>query len=209
MNMWTTTSRSVVSMAAVFGMALVGMGYGASANAGCGLFEQKKVDSQGTSARFMPATILRVSTEAESQGGGYFGDNSIVGFWKIQFLSKGNTGIPDGTQLDFGYVQWHADGTEIMNSGAHAPITSNFCMGVWEKTGPSSYKLNHVALAWDSTGTVFIGPAQIREQVTVENGGNHYSGTIAITQFATDEKTVLGHVTGVVTADRVTADGPI
>jgi predicted small lipoprotein YifL len=45
---------------------------------------------------------------------------SIVGMWKVQLISKGNTGhnpsIPDGALIDFGFTQWHSDGTEIQNS---------------------------------------------------------------------------------------------
>ncbi len=66
-------------------------------------------------------------------------DATIVGMWKVQFISMGNTDrnppIPDGASIDFGYVQWHSDGTEMMNSGTHAPSTQNFCMGVWRRNG--------------------------------------------------------------------------
>jgi hypothetical protein len=47
-----------------------------------------------------------------------------------------------------GFSQWHSDGTEILNS-SRPPATSNFCLGVWEKTGPFAYKLNHFALSSD------------------------------------------------------------
>jgi hypothetical protein len=58
---------------------------------------------------------------------------SIVGMWDTQFISEGNTTltppIPDGAVIDFGYVQWHGEGTELFNSGSRAPATQNFCMG--------------------------------------------------------------------------------
>ncbi len=68
---------------------------------------------------------------------------SIVGLWKFTFVAEGNSGNPapfnppDGATLDAGYVQWHSDGTEIMNSGRD-PATGSFCLGVWKTTGPSS-----------------------------------------------------------------------
>ena len=71
------------------------------------------------------------------------GNPGIVGFWHFKFVSQGSAGIQDGTEVDAGYAQWHSDGTEITNSGGHAPITSSFCMGVWQKTGLRSYRLNH------------------------------------------------------------------
>lgn len=129
----------------------------------------------------------------------------IVGMWKFTFTSEGSKGIPDGTTVDAGYVTWHSDGTELMNSG-RAPITGSFCMGVWKALSPSTYKLNHVALAWDNTGTVLVGPARIRETVTVSHKGDSYTGTFTLDQYATDETTVLAHVQGTVTGTRVTVD---
>jgi hypothetical protein len=129
----------------------------------------------------------------------------ITGLWQFTFTAKGNVGIPDGTQLDAGFVTWNADGTEIMNSG-RAPPTSNFCMGAFRHTSVHGYRLNHYALAWDPTGTVFVGPANIREQLQLDRGGNTYSGTFSLTQFGTDGSTVLAHFTGVVAASRLTPD---
>jgi len=130
----------------------------------------------------------------------------IVGLWKVKFTSKGNTGIgiPDGAPLDEGYATWHSDGTEIMNSG-RAPKTGNFCMGVWKQTGQSSYKLNHFALSWDPTGTTLIGPTNIREQIVLDGTGNSYSGTVTFDQYDT-EGHLLVHISGVVSAQRITAD---
>src|SRR5437868_14202120 len=69
---------------------------------------------------------------------------SIVGLWSFTFHAGGHT-------IDFGYAQWHSDGTEIMNSGGRAPSTENFCLGVWASTGTSSYHLNHWALSYDTS----------------------------------------------------------
>ena len=131
-------------------------------------------------------------------------DAAIVGMWKVQFVSEGTNGIPDGTMIDSAYAQWHSDGTEIMNSG-RPPITSSFCLGVWKKTGESTYKLNHFALSWDPSGTVFVGPTNIRENVTLNAQGNSFSGTFTIDQFDTNGNT-LAHIVGKINAQRVTAD---
>jgi hypothetical protein len=126
----------------------------------------------------------------------------IVGLWKVLFIARGNAGIPDGVVIDFGYAQWHSDGTEILNSGSRPPETSNFCLGVWKKSG-SKYHLNHFALSWQNGS--FLGPANIRESVTVDRSGNSYSGTFTIDQFDQSGNT-LAHVSGKVTANRVTVD---
>ena len=162
--------------------------------------QQKSSEAQG---KFRRASLVLVS----SHGRDWDDDSDhagIVGLWKVKFVSKGNTGIPDGTMIDEGYATWHSDGTEIMNSG-RPPITSSFCMGVWKKTGPSSYKLNHFGLSWDPTGKTLVGPANIREEVVLGSNENSYSGTFTIDQYDT-EGHLLAHISGLVSAQRITAD---
>lgn len=148
---------------------------------------------------------------------------SIVGLWKFSFVSLGNSGNPfplnppDGTVLDAGYVQWHSDGTEIMNSGRD-PATGSFCLGVWKRTGRSKYKLNHFALSWDATGQscspsqqpgatgCFQGPTNIREEVTVDPAANHYAGTVTIDQYDPSGQQLLFELKGTVSGDRITPD---
>lgn len=129
----------------------------------------------------------------------------IAGLYQFTFTSDGSAGIPDGAVVDQGFVIWHVDGTEVMNSG-RPPVTQSFCMGAWERTGVRSYKLNHYALSWDSTGTMFVGPTNIRENIQLDRGGNFYSGTFSINQYAPDGETVLAHVQGNVSGTRLTAD---
>jgi hypothetical protein len=126
------------------------------------------------------------------------GSATIVGLWKVQLL------LADGTVLDSGYATWHSDGTELMNSG-RAPMTGSFCMGAWKLTNQGTYQLNHIALSWDSTGTVFVGPANIRETITVDASGNTYSGSFTLNQYDTNGN-LLAHFAGKVVAQRITAD---
>jgi hypothetical protein len=135
------------------------------------------------------------------------GEAAIVGFWHVKFISQGSAGIPDGTEVDAGYAQWHSDGTEIMNSGGRSPITGAFCLGVWQKTGLRSYKLNHFAAAWDSTGSNLVGPANIKEQITLASNGNQFSGTFTIDQY-TEAGNSVAHVQGNITGVRITVDTP-
>ena len=113
--------------------------------------------------------------------------------------------------VDFGTAQWHSDGTEFLISGGRPPSSGDVCMGAWEQTGPSTYRLKHIALAWASsdstpsaTPAVFIGPAIIRETVTLSHSRNSYEGSFTIDQYARDEVTLLEHVSGKVTATRFT-----
>jgi hypothetical protein len=126
--------------------------------------------------------------------------DSIVGFWHVKFVAN-------GTEIDAGYSQWHSDGTEIMNSGGRAPNTNDFCLGVWKKIGERKYKLNHFAAAWDPSSNTLLGPAQIKEEVTVKPDGNTFYGKFSITQR--DEKgDILGSVAGDIVGIRIDADTP-
>jgi hypothetical protein len=135
---------------------------------------------------------------------------SPVGMWNIQFISSGNGShtppIPDGALIDFGYTQWHSDGSEMLNSGAHAPATQNFCMGVWLRTGMFTYEVNHFALNYDATSGTLTGKINIREQVTLDPSGNQLSGTFTIDVYNPAGTQQVDHVGGTIAATRVTVD---
>jgi hypothetical protein len=134
-----------------------------------------------------------------SDRSGQDGDNaSIVGLWKIKFL------LSDGSVFDDGYATWHSDGTELMNSG-RPPMTGSFCMGAWKQNSDGTYKLNHFALSWDSTGSTFVGPANIRESITVDPSGNSYKGGFTLNQYDTNGN-LLAHFAGRVIGLRISAD---
>jgi hypothetical protein len=125
-------------------------------------------------------------------------------------VSKGNTAhnpsIPDGAQLDFGYTQWHSDGTELMNSGGHAANTGNFCMGTFVRTGLFTYVLNHFALSYDPVTGNLTAKIHILEQVTLDPSGNEYAGTLTIDAYDPKSGSQMDHVSGTVSATRVTVD---
>jgi hypothetical protein len=133
-----------------------------------------------------------------------------VGMWNFQFISQGNGShnppIPDGANVDFGYIQWHSDGTEIMNSGTHAPSTQNFCLGVWVRTGMFTYEVNHFALSYDATSGALVNKINIREQVTLDPSGNQYTGTFTIDIYNATATQMVDHLAGTIAATRVTVD---
>ena len=190
-----------------------------NARAGCGVdpanwqlvWDSRPLHSMGLTRGGGDATIPSTPQPAEPQPDVANGphQNSIVGMWRVEFLSKGNTAhnppIPDGVPLDFGYSQWHSDGTEIMNSGGRAPATQNFCMGVWQTTGHDTYQLNHLALSYDAVTGLLNGKVRIQESVTLSVDGSQYAGSFTIDAFDPQGNPV-DHVTGEVDADRVTLD---
>ena len=152
--------------------------------------------------RLLPAAFFK---DDDRDSGG----EPIVGFWRQDLVSKGTEGVPDGTVLENGLSQAHSDHTEILNS-SRPPISGSFCLGVWEKVGERTYKVNHFLLAWDSTGTTFIGPANLREEVTVDPAGDHYSGTFTLENYSEDKNgkltLILPVVNGVTSGTRIKVD---
>ncbi len=122
---------------------------------------------------------------------------SIVGLWSFKMTSTAGPG-------DFGYQQWHSDGTELMNSGGRAPATENFCMGVWTQVGPR-YHLNHYALSYDSSGTL-NARVNIKEDVTVSSNGMTFTGPFTIDVYDPNSNALLAHQAGQVTGQRITAN---
>jgi hypothetical protein len=120
----------------------------------------------------------------------------ITGFWKVSLLLGTDT-------IDSAFVQWHSDGTEIMNS-MRPPVTQSFCLGVWKKVAPSKYALNHYAISYNPDNTL-LGVTSIRESITLSKDGNHYTGTFTITQYDSDGNE-LGGPSGDITAFRIKVD---
>jgi len=127
------------------------------------------------------------------------GTPSIVGLWSVQFFAGGN-------MIDFGYAQWHSDGTEFMNSGGRAPSTQNFCLGVWAQTGPFNYKLNHFALSYDPTSGALNAKVNIKEDVVLDQKGSDFSGSFTIDVYDPNSGAPLQHVGGRIVGRRVTVN---
>ncbi len=190
----------------------------AGASTGCGysptapspIFPQRR-SGEGQGASREPSLVL-ISAHDDQDSDRDSNQAAIVGLWKFAFTAT----TPFSGPFDAGYVQWHSDGTELMNSG-RAPTTGSFCMGVWKQTGRSTYKLNHFALSWAFDGSTpstgpgtggadFVGPTNIREEIILDKSGNSYKGNFILVQYEPDGTTVAATITGTVTATRITAD---
>jgi hypothetical protein len=170
------------------------------AHAGCGQYRPASFNTS-SQHRFGSPYLLRASFNGEDEGGQ--ADPTIVGTWKEHWISEGSEGIPDGTEVDAGYAQWHSDGTEINVSGLRAPLTGDVCLGEWAKTGARTYQLNHFGISYDPTGQNLVGPARIQQWLTLDKKGMTTSGRFTIDQY--DESgALLAHVQGTVAGTRVT-----
>jgi len=178
------------------------------ATAGCG--DPNTLQGPFVLAQEAPlATLLARAPDAEKSAARGPAAPSIVGMWNFQLVSEGNAAhnpsIPDGALIDFGYHQIHSDGTEIINSGGHAPATENFCLGVWGQTGFLTYEVNHFPLSYNATTGVLANLINLNEQLTLSPSGDSFTGTFTLDVYDTKGNHV-DHVGGNVTATRVTVD---
>jgi hypothetical protein len=187
----------VLGLAAFGALAMAAPAAWAGCGAGAGVTPATWTPSTWTSdgARASDGLLTLVSNgQANPNGNG-----AIVGLWSVQFFAGGN-------MIDFGYAAWHSDGTEIMNSGGRAPSTENFCLGVWEQTGPSTYKLNHFALSYDPASGALNGRVNIKEDVVLGKSGSDFSGAFTIDVYDPNSGGLLQHVGGRIVGRRVTVD---
>jgi hypothetical protein len=210
--MKTALLKTMTVVAAVGGLSLIS----AEAMAGCGTSAVGKAGPKQMMFRGTDGGGL-IRTDWE------FPRAPITGLWKFTFTAEGDVGtgappdalpFPNGTPVDAGFVTWHDDGTEIMNSG-RSPASGSFCMGAWKRTGERTYVLTHWALSWipdyhpgetnswtqvpGGIDEIFqaFGPANIRETITLSANGNSYTGTFQISQYVNDgTKTPIWDVSG-------------
>jgi hypothetical protein len=193
---------AVSKISLAFGIILMGTICSSTASASCGDFTKIKARPSllPQSWSHQAGSLLRVDDEQ---------DATIVGMWHAKFIANVQNDSPiSDTVIDNALVVWHRDKTEIMNS-ARPPQDGDFCLGVWEKTGKYTYKLNHFAwLANDTANAPYgignpSGPTHIVEEVTLSPDGMHYSGSFTLTAYDTS-----GHVavsfSGAIAADRIT-----
>jgi hypothetical protein len=200
------------ALKATLGVAVLATVFASLANAQCvdlGVSKRgaPRLQNQSWTGKFSPG-LFKLVAEGETEASPADQDHHdpTVGFWRVDLISEGNSGITDGTVLDAGFTQWHSDGTEILNS-SRAPATQSFWLGVWEKTGPSMYKLNHFPLSWNADGTL-LGPANIREDITVSPDHDSYVGTFTLDQYNSGGNKLV-HLAGRVKAKRITVNTSI
>jgi hypothetical protein len=198
------------ALKATLGVAILATVFASLANAQCmnvGVSKRgaSKLRNQSWTGEFSPA-LFKLAAYGDTEASPDAHQDMIVGFWRVDLISEGNAGIPDGTVLDAGFSQWHSDGTEILNS-SRAPATQSFCLGVWERTSPSQYKLNHFTISWNPDETL-LGPGNIREVITLSPDHNSYAGTFTLDQYDPSGNNLV-HLAGQVKAKRITVDTTI
>jgi hypothetical protein len=124
------------------------------------------------------------------------GAQGVVGLWSVSLVAG-------GSQVDWGYSEWHSDGTEIMNSGGHTPASGNFCLGVWRQSGPNTYHLKHFALGYNPANGQLAVKVILTEDVTIDGTGATFTGPFTLDAYDPSGATLLQHQAGTITGHRV------
>ena len=160
-----------------------------AANAGCGGDVLKAPASwQAAPSGQANPLLMRVN----------LGASGIVGMWSVNLYAG-------STLVDWGYSQWHSDGTELMNSGGHSAASGNFCMGTWVQTGAFSYRLIHYALAYDPASGALAVKVTLKEDVVVDPSGASFAGPFTEDVYS-PAGALLQHVAGRIVGKRVTVN---
>ena len=182
---------------------LIGATITSPANAACGnLSKVATLHRQSWDLGIsQPASLLNISDR----------EDPIVGMWHVTFTGEGNADPSlNGAPIDNALVVWHRDKTEIMNSSRPAQ-DGNFCLGIWEKTGRFTYKLNHLPWAGNDPENAPSGignpegAAQIVEEITLGPDCDHYTGRFTLDAYDPSGNPTT-HIVGVIKATRVTVN---
>ena len=181
------------TLLAVSAVTLTSAMYALPASAGC-------TDPRSPHAfSAMPHLLAQAATMGDQEAG--HSHRSIVGTWHVTYTTGG---APGGEA----FIQWHSDGTEVINSGGHSPASANWCMGVWAQTGFLTYEFNHFPIAYNPTTGEIANYINIRGQIMLSPGGDSYTGTFTLDVY--DPKgNHVDHLAGAVVATRLTVDSTL
>jgi hypothetical protein len=132
----------------------------------------------------LPASLARPGTAptpaAAAQGDASNGGGPIVGLWQNVMTAS------EGFVFDFGFQQFHADGTELMISGGVPPTIGNVCIGTWERAAGGVIKLVHVTWNWagdEVIGDLPTGYFWLEVTLRTNDRGTAYTGTFYTASF--------------------------
>src|SRR5688572_18192398 len=121
---------------------------------------------------------------AAAQSAGSYGAGPIVGQWQV--LMTAFPGTNDEFIFDFGFQQFHNDGTELMISGGVPPTIGNVCIGAWERLAGGEIHLRHMTWNWagdEVLGDLPTGYFLLEVTLRTNSQGTAYAGTWRAASF--------------------------
>lgn len=142
----------------------------------------------------------QTSSEADEDDRSGQGLEPLVGLWKVSMVDESHN------YSDKSYIAFHSDFTEFQNS-ERTPSTGAVCQGVWEKTGRSTYRVNHYALGY-ADNVNLTNVIRIRESIRVDRSRKTFSGEFIEDIYDTAHHFIV-EFKGPMTGTRVTIDSDI
>ena len=124
------------------------------------------------------------SLAAAGQGAGSNGGGPIVGQWQVVMTAF--PGTSNEFVYDFGFQQFHSDGTELMISGGVPPTIGNVCIGAWERDAGGVIRLRHMTWNWagnEVLGDLPTGYFLLEVVLRANTQGTAYAGTWRAASF--------------------------
>jgi hypothetical protein len=137
-----------------------------------------------TAANKLARPGMAPALAAAAQSGASNGGGPIVGQWQVVMTAF--PGTPGEFIFDFGFQQFHADGTELMISGGVPPTIGNVCIGAWERGAGGAIHLRHMTWNWNGDevlGDVPTGYFLLEVTLRPNSQGTAYSGTWRTASF--------------------------
>jgi hypothetical protein len=112
------------------------------------------------------------------------GGGPIVGQWQVVMTAF--PGTNNEFIFDFGFQQFHSDGTELMISGGVPPTIGNVCIGAWERGASGEIRLRHMTWNWagnEVLGDLPTGYFLLEVILRTNSQGTAYAGTWRAASF--------------------------
>jgi hypothetical protein len=135
-----------------------------------------------TLARSAPAPALAAAAQGASSNGG----GQIVGLWQNVMTALPGPNNATAIVIDFGFQQFHSDGTELMISGGVPPTIGNVCIGTWERGAGGVIRLVHTTWNWagdEELGDSPTGYFWLEVTLRTNSRGTAYSGTFTMASY--------------------------
>jgi hypothetical protein len=142
-----------------------------------------KLSALSGASRLVPPGKAPVLAAA-AQGAAANGGGPIVGQWQVVMTAF--PGTNNEFILDFGFQQFHSDGTELMISGGVPPTIGNVCIGAWERGAGGLIHLRHMTWNWagnEVLGDLPTGYFWLEVTIRPNAQGTTYAGTFKAASF--------------------------
>lgn len=148
-------------------------------------------EAQAANARVNPAVD---PSRSGDDPGPSVGPGRIAGLWSSNVLL-------DGQVIFQAFEAFTGEGLEFLNDNG-SPIEGNVCFGTWTVAAKNTITVYHPAWNYDASGNL-IGTVIIKEQITLNPGGNTFKGTVVVDTFDLNGNVAAPELQADITGTRV------